>query len=187
MGLFDIYRYLNERTPMGRAAIVSAEVSDAQRAKTGKWLRDHGHPDGADEERCWYCGERDATGVVGLVLQKGVVQQHRESMTVPVPSCAECRELFVSRARAATRAHHAGFLVAFAGVIALIAAFGEAPKDWIKAIFVGFLLTFFAAGVVGSLLGWIPVRAGAGKTSRLKSELDYPKAKPLLQDGWRPM
>src|SRR3954462_12191851 len=122
MGLFDIYRYLNERGPMGRAAVVSADVSDQQRAERGRWLREHGHPDGADEARCWYCGERDATGALGLLLQKGVAEQHRISMTVPVPSCAECRETFVSRARAATRAHHVGFLAAVAGVIALVVA-----------------------------------------------------------------
>src|SRR5579862_6689554 len=106
MGLFDIYRYMNERVPMGRAAIVSAEVNEQKRDAFASWLAEHGPPPGGDDAHCWYCKDRDAAAPVGVVVQKGLAVQHVVSMMVPVPSCAECRAAFVGRARAATRLHH---------------------------------------------------------------------------------
>lgn len=187
MGLFDIYRYMNERAPMGRAAIITVDVKEEKRADFAKWFGEHGHAEGGDDKRCWYCGERDAAEPVGVVVQKGLAVQHVITMNVPVPSCAQCRETLVARARAATRCHHAGFLAGIAGVIALLAMEGQTPTDWIKAIIFGVLLTVFIAGVIGSCLGWIAVRASARKTSALRSELDHPLVKRVRQDGWRPM
>jgi len=187
MGFFDIYRYTNEGLPMGRAALVRVEVTGPQRAEMERWLAEHGHPAGVEGARCWYCGKGEVAEPLGLVVQKGVAVQHLVTMTVPVPTCAACRATFVGRARAATRLHHVGFLAGLIGVIVVLVTQGQAPRDWIKAILVGLLVTLFVAGVVGSSLGWIAVRAGAAKTKGLRSELDYPPAKKVLEDGWRPM
>jgi hypothetical protein len=186
VAFFDIYRYLNAGTPMGRATMISATVSEQKRAEMAEWLREHGHAGGTGGERCWYCGERDAAEPVGVLVKKGLAVQHVVTMTVPVPACDACRAAFVGRARAAAMLHHAGFFAGLAGVIALLALFGQAPKE-IRGIVLAVLIPLLVAAVIGASLGWVAVKARAGKTSRLRSELDHPLVEKVLADGWRPM
>ena len=70
-------------------------------------------------------------------------------------------------------------------LVGLTFVYGTAPSDWVKAIFLWFMTTFFVAGVAGSSLGWIAVRGAASRISPLKPEIDYPPARRLLDDGWR--